>query len=86
MNYVHTQTGTPAAFHDDNHIYDLCGRAVAKLRGSQVYCMAGHYVGDLVDGVILDERPRLREHPGARCGWRKGQRPSRRVSRELVQP
>jgi hypothetical protein len=25
------------------------------LRGSHAYCMAGHYVGELRDGIILDK-------------------------------
>jgi 4-fold beta-flower domain-containing protein len=74
-NYIYTNSGTPAAFHHGDLIYDLHGRAVAKLLGSQVYCMAGHYVGELGDGVIVVKEPKLREHSRTR-GRQRGTPPN----------
>lgn len=50
-----TRWDAPIAFHDGNLIYDLHARAVGQVRGSHAYCMAGHYVGELQDGIILEK-------------------------------
>lgn len=54
---LYTKSGLPLGFHDSNFIYDLGGCLVGQLSGSEVYCMAGHYVGELEDGVIHDNQP-----------------------------
>jgi hypothetical protein len=69
---IYTRSGMPVAFHDHNLIYDLHGRAVGQLRGSHAYCMAGHYVGELQNGIILDKNRRYGSI-GAYAGTR-GQR------------
>jgi hypothetical protein len=75
-NDIYAKSGGPIGFHDDKVIYDLYGCAVGELRGSRVYCMAGHYVGELRDGIIRDKN---RSYPdiGARSG---GSRRSRAIS------
>lgn len=61
---LYTELGTPLGFHDGNFIYDLHGRFVGQLHGSQVYCMAGHYVGELANDVIHDNRANRKVTPG----------------------
>lgn len=53
---LYTKSGMPLGFHDRHFIYDLHGRIVGQLHGSHVYCMAGHYVGEIEDGVIHENR------------------------------
>jgi hypothetical protein len=50
---IYAKSGAPVGFHDGKIIYDLRGQAIGQLRGSQVYCMGGHYFGELKNGVIL---------------------------------
>jgi 4-fold beta flower protein len=52
---IYAKSGTITGFHDGKIIYDLQGQPVGRLCGSQVYCMGGHYVGKLKNGVILDK-------------------------------
>jgi hypothetical protein len=52
-NALYAKSGAPVGFHDGKIIYDLLGQAVGQLRGSRVYCMGGHYFGELNNGVIL---------------------------------
>jgi hypothetical protein len=52
---IYAKSGALIAFHVGKIIYDLQGQPVGRLRGSQIYCMAGHYFGKLKNGVILDK-------------------------------
>jgi len=89
---IYGKSGELIAFHVGKIIYDLQGHPVAQLRRSQVYCMAGHHVGELKNGVILDKTfnpsgipahqnvsRRARGTPGMRS---HGSPPGRRNSRQ----
>jgi 4-fold beta-flower domain-containing protein len=54
-NAISAKSGAPVRFHDGKIIYDWQGQALGRLRGLQVYCMGGHYVGELKNGVIRDK-------------------------------
>ncbi len=60
LSDIYTRSGALVAFHDGKLIYDLHGGPVGQLRGSHAYCMAGHYVGELDDGIILGKNGRHR--------------------------
>lgn len=53
--HISLKSGAPVGFHDAHAIYDLSGRIVGQLRGSRVYCMAGHHVGTLHNGILLSK-------------------------------
>jgi len=60
-------------FHDGKIIYDFQGQPVGQLRGSKVYCMGGHYAGELKNGVIFDtnlNRSSIRAYKNASDGAR----------------
>ena len=63
---IYAKSGAPVGFHDGKIIYDLHGQAIGQLRGSQVYCMGGHYFGELNNGVILVKK--LERVKSARSG------------------
>jgi 4-fold beta flower protein len=52
---IYSKSGAITGFHDGKIIYDLQGQPVGRLFSSQVYCLGGHYVGELKNGVILDK-------------------------------
>ncbi len=62
---IYAKWGASVGFHDGKIIYDLQGQPVGQLRGSQVYCMAGHYFGELENGVILDKKPNCVKSAGS---------------------
>jgi 4-fold beta flower protein len=71
---IYAKSGAPGGFHDGKIIHDLQGQPVGRLRGSQVYCMGGHYVGVLRNGIILDKklnRGSIPEHNSASSGARR---------------
>ena len=53
--HISLKSGAPVGFHDANAVYNLSGRIVGQLRGSRVYCMAGHHVGTLHNGILLSK-------------------------------
>ena len=70
---IYAKSGALTGFHDGKIIYELQGQPVAQLRGSRVYCMGGHYVGQLKNGVILDKklnRGNIHAHNNASSGVR----------------
>lgn len=65
-NHISLESGAPIGFHDANAIYDLSGRIVGQLRGSRVYCMAGHHVGILHNGILLS-KSQNKNHKVKKC-------------------
>ncbi|MGB9432393.1 MAG: 4-fold beta flower protein [Candidatus Acidiferrum sp.] len=53
---IDAKSGATVGFYDGKIIYDLQGQPVGRLRGTRVYCMGGHYVGVLRNGVIVDKK------------------------------
>lgn len=64
--HISDKSGAPVGFHDADAIYDLYGRIVGQLRGSRVYCMAGHHVGTLHNGILL-RKSQNKSHKGEKC-------------------
>lgn len=63
---ISLKSGAPVGFYDAHAVYDLSGRVVGQLRGSRVYCMAGHQVGTLHNGILLS-KSQNKSHKGKKC-------------------
>jgi len=89
MDALYAKSGARVGFHDGKIIYDLQGQPVGQLRGSQAYCLGGHYVGELSKGVILENSvnrgsiPAHNTNGGSRAHENAGVRthPSRRIGK-----